>query len=176
MKKCPRCNLTKSLDQFYVYPAGNISWCNECINTYNRESYRKTHPRNYRRFDDIVPNGRKWCRDCQQWVLIESFNKKQGASDGRTSICISCQSDRNLLRLYNLTRSDFNSLLDSQGGGCACCGTKIPGGKGAFHVDHNHETGQVRGLLCHRCNTAIGQFEDNPKLLRLATAYLESYE
>lgn len=55
---------------------------------------------------------------------------------------------------------------------CAICGTDKPGGRGRFHIDHNHETGDARGLLCIRCNQALGLFGDNPETLISASEYL----
>lgn len=64
----------------------------------------------------------------------------------------------------------------AQKGCCALCGTDTPGGNGDFAVDHDHETGIVRKLLCFNCNIGIGKFRDNPELLRKAAEYLESYK
>ncbi len=66
----------------------------------------------------------------------------------------------------------------AQGGVCAICGlpeTRVVKGKlNRLAVDHDHTTGRVRGLLCFRCNTCLGRFEDNVELLRAAEAYLEA--
>jgi hypothetical protein len=64
-------------------------------------------------------------------------------------------------------------MLEDQGHVCAICGTKDPGYKGRFVVDHDHDTGNVRGLLCDRCNTGIGFLQDNIAVLRSAINYLE---
>ena len=74
--------------------------------------------------------------------------------------------------LYGVSREEYDAMLESQGGGCAICQTKVPGGKGAFHVDHDHETGVNRGLLCHFCNIGLGNFADDPNLLEDAAEYL----
>lgn len=61
---------------------------------------------------------------------------------------------------YGITRETYNEMLENQGGGCAICARKSPGnGKGDqyFDVDHCHETGKVRGLLCRQCNVLLGQ-------------------
>jgi hypothetical protein len=77
------------------------------------------------------------------------------------------------LRKYGLTPESFQSLLDSQGGRCAICGTKEFGGPGKRpHVDHDHETNKLRGLLCVKCNAGIGQFQESTKFLLLAVDYL----
>jgi hypothetical protein len=64
-------------------------------------------------------------------------------------------------------------MLVAQGGGCAICGSTDTKGPGQFFaVDHCHETGAVRGLLCLCCNTALGQLGDDVDLLRRAIDYL----
>lgn len=77
--------------------------------------------------------------------------------------------------LYGLTPQQYEEMLEAQGGTCALCG-KPPRGKangGKLHVDHCHETGRVRSLLCHSCNLGLGKFFDDPDLLRRAALYLE---
>lgn len=75
---------------------------------------------------------------------------------------------------YGVTGDDYSRMLAAQNSTCAICETKEPKGKGStFHVDHCHDTGTVRGLLCHHCNTALGGFKDNPTLLRKAASYIE---
>lgn len=82
---------------------------------------------------------------------------------------------------FNITLEEYNILLEKQNGQCAICGKKSTGiqetGKRerSMHVDHNHETGEVRGLLCPQCNFGIGQFKDNPQILRAAADYLDSF-
>jgi hypothetical protein len=78
---------------------------------------------------------------------------------------------RRLQRDYGLTEQQYDALVEEQLGFCAIC-HQLPGVRG-FVVDHNHETGEVRGLLCDRCNTGLGLFRDLPDNLRRATAYLE---
>lgn len=78
-----------------------------------------------------------------------------------------------LRRSYGITPERYDTMLAAQGGHCAICPAKEPGGRGKFfHVDHDHTTGKVRGLLCHRCNTALGLFQDSPAALKLAIKYL----
>lgn len=77
-----------------------------------------------------------------------------------------------MLRKYGLTMADFDALLESQGGVCAICKGDRNGPGSRFHVDHNHQTGVVRGLLCGRCNTAVGLLQDDPNIAEAAAAYL----
>jgi hypothetical protein len=100
-------------------------------------------------------------------------------------VCPACKTDRRdpelarakerrrTLRKYGLTTSSFDRLVSQQGGRCAICRTDQPGGRGEqWHIDHCHSTNEVRGLLCHSCNVALGHFRDDPQLMKRAMAYL----
>jgi len=81
------------------------------------------------------------------------------------------------LKKYGLTPERFDALYQAQGGLCCICG-QPPSGKGiagVLHVDHDHETGQIRGLLCMRCNTGIGCLGESVDRMRMASEYLLSY-
>lgn len=81
-----------------------------------------------------------------------------------------------LKQSYNLTLEQYDEMLKQQNGCCAICGTDKPTGKwSSFAVDHNHTTGEVRGLLCNECNRGIGYLKDSPELLIKASEYLLSY-
>jgi len=69
----------------------------------------------------------------------------------------------------------FDERLAAQNGVCAICGAEDAGGRGAFHADHDHATETPRGVLCHRCNIALGHFRDNPEILQSAIEYLNKY-
>ncbi|MFG2605279.1 endonuclease VII domain-containing protein [Streptomyces sp. NPDC048514] len=71
-------------------------------------------------------------------------------------------------RRYGITEAEREGSVASQGGVC-CMGLAVP----ATHVDHCHETGRVRGVLCFSCNAALGQFKDQPEAIRRAAAYVE---
>lgn len=75
-----------------------------------------------------------------------------------------------LRKLYGITIEDYDRILCEQGGGCAICGKAA--GNRKLAVDHDHLTGEVRGILCLLCNTAIGKFGDDPERLILAALYL----
>jgi hypothetical protein len=78
------------------------------------------------------------------------------------------------LKQYGLTLEDFNKLLIAQDGKCAICGTTNPGGNGTnFAVDHNHKTGQLRALLCQKCNHSLGLMQESKENLNRAADYLD---
>lgn len=83
------------------------------------------------------------------------------------------------LSRYGLDYSEYLKMIEEQGGGCAICGVKTSqcsnsktGKKNRLFVDHCHDTGAVRGVLCSSCNFGIGKFYDNPELLEKAAEYL----
>lgn len=91
--------------------------------------------------------------------------------------CRACQyewSKRGFRRdLYGLSLAQYEDLLRQQSGRCAICGTDRNGGV-AMGVDHDHRTGDIRGLLCDPCNIGLGGFRDDPALLAAASAYLQA--
>ncbi len=108
---------------------------------------------------------------------LELFAPDVTQPHGRKNKCHSCRKKQRrangLMSNYGITVEEYDILLDKQNNTCQICGTDTPGHRGRFHVDHNHSTGEVRGLLCHACNTGIGLLKDNPTTLRLAAEYLE---
>lgn len=74
--------------------------------------------------------------------------------------------------LYKITPDDYRRILEAQGRVCAICA--CPPGEKLLHIDHNHETGVVRGLLCRDCNLAIGHFKENEEAMKNAVEYLRS--
>lgn len=85
-----------------------------------------------------------------------------------------------LKRYYGLTLEEYGQMLADQCGVCAICGkpevrVTPKGDLTTLHVDHDHETGKVRSLLCYRCNSALGSMRDRPDLLRKAADYIERH-
>jgi len=77
-----------------------------------------------------------------------------------------------LKRDYGLSVDDYNAIFAEQQGKCAICGRHQQKLKKGLVVDHNHKTGEVRGLLCFRCNNGLGSFKDDIEQLRMAIIYL----
>ncbi len=73
-----------------------------------------------------------------------------------------------LRRTFGMTIDDYSAILDAQEGGCAICGDQPAEGQ-SFHIDHNDDG--VRGILCVRCNNALGQLKDDPELMLRAAEY-----
>lgn len=68
--------------------------------------------------------------------------------------------------------AEYDALAEAQGGVCAVCEKECSFGR-ALAVDHDHQAGRVRGLLCARCNVTLGNVSDDPGLLHRLAAYLE---
>jgi hypothetical protein len=128
------------------------------------------------------------CKTCETKRPIEDFYKHSQYKDGRMSWCKFCHSDkvkakynplvrkaRKLKYNYGITLDEYNSKLKEQDNLCAICKSDKPGGNGDFYVDHNHATGQVRGLLCHWCNFMIGQCKEDPEILSAGIDYLKKW-
>lgn len=75
------------------------------------------------------------------------------------------------VRRYGITVDEYDAMLRAQGFACAICQSSCGTGR-RLSVDHDHATGRVRGLACHRCNVGLGYFRDRPALLEAAAAYL----
>ena len=80
-----------------------------------------------------------------------------------------------LRRKYGWTPEQFDAQMTAQGGCCAICRGNDPGGHGRWHVDHDHESGKVRGILCSNCNLGVGNVKDNVELLRRMVEYLQDH-
>ena len=81
--------------------------------------------------------------------------------------------DQGLQKKYGITLADYEDMLEAQDGHCAIC-PKTPAEEhhSVLHVDHNHETGEVRGLLCNSCNKGLGHLGDSTEILTSALQYL----
>lgn len=81
--------------------------------------------------------------------------------------------ERHLIRKYGVSLSDYDSMLHAQNGHCAICPRRESEQRhGVFHVDHCHQSGAVRGLLCRGCNHMLGHVRDNTAVLGRAIDYL----
>ncbi len=134
--------------------------CKSCLEIKDRSEFRYRKKRN--KVDYYYQSMCKVCerkRAKELWYLNHDTNKEKLRSKIRTI-------------MYKITEEQYQDMLLLQNNSCAICGAHTAGGKGSWHVDHNHTTNKVRGLLCHKCNTGLGLFSDNPDLLTKAREYL----
>jgi hypothetical protein len=80
-----------------------------------------------------------------------------------------------LKRVFGITLEEYNNLMVKQNNCCAICGEPPVIGEKSFPVDHDHETGKVRGLLCRGCNVGIGNLKDSVELLEKAIMYIKKF-
>lgn len=83
---------------------------------------------------------------------------------------------RSLKKLYGITQVDYDKKLAEQEGRCAVCRREPDTTKRRLHVDHDHDTGVIRGILCHGCNTGLGAFQDDAVILEQARHYLKRHK
>lgn len=147
VRHCNRCGLDKPRSEFYAEKNRPVlsSRCKECDRRRSADWNRcnpERHSENQRRHTR-KPNSKTYQR---RYLLMAKFG---------------------------ITPEQYDAMLASQDGKCAICSSDNPGGRGRyFHVDHDHSTGRIRGLLCHGCNTGIGLLRDDPSILSAALAYL----
>ena len=81
--------------------------------------------------------------------------------------------ERMVLATYGITQAQLEALIERQHGFCAICGGPPNGPGTRLHIDHCHDTGRIRGMLCAKCNTMIGLADNDPCRLRDAADYLK---
>lgn len=202
MKTCKICNETKPLTEFHKDKSkadGLNFYCKPCHIAKQKE-YMKRPPKGLipRQWN----KDGKTCSRCKEIKPVTEFHKSTNYYDGLDKRCKQCSYElhndwrRNNLgkvaasqrakyakdpdrfkdyekkRRYGLTSGEYDTMLTKQNSKCAICFTETPGGKGAFHVDHCHASGLIRGLLCHHCNLGLGNFKSNPEFLQQAIRYL----
>jgi hypothetical protein len=153
-KTCKRCNQPKDEDaEFYFRKRENArdAICKECRRSESKK-WKQDNPARYRQqqkdWKESNPTRAKEWRDSTHYWLKHK---------------------------YNVTKEVWDAVFEKQGRCCAICKATTPTGSknGRWHTDHNHVTGELRGILCGNCNVGLGNFQDDPALTRLATAYLE---
>jgi hypothetical protein len=110
------------------------------------------------------------CEVCEEFKSIEDFVAKHM---GKYRVCKECKTHINRLTRYHVAPDDYHVLLDKQQNRCAICECELKLEKNQSVIDHCHDTGQVRGVLCRECNTGLGRFMDKESLLVKAMEYLK---
>lgn len=148
--------------------------------------------------DFIIPT-EKTCTVCKVIKPIAEFWANSTVAGGKANQCKKCQADRfkkwrdkdkahsrnvfrrrNRQRAYGISEETLALMLDAQGRACAICRDPLivdpKESQRHIHVDHNHNTGKVRGILCGRCNSMLGQSRENIQILLAGAAYLKKYK
>ncbi|HEX7165502.1 MAG TPA: endonuclease VII domain-containing protein [Acidimicrobiales bacterium] len=165
MKTCVKCGETKPLDAFYRMAGMRDGYRNDC-KACNLAAKAQRHRENPGPARERV---RAW-----QLANPDKVRAKQAEyrATGRKRVA-----DRRsyLKRKYGITLEQYDELLAAQGGVCGICGA-APRDDISLHVDHDHGTGERRGLLCFRCNNALGDFADDSERLYAAVEYLADHD
>lgn len=150
MKTCRKCGEAKPAESFYRNarePDGRHAWCKVCHAASSRKRYL-ADPERFR---------------------AEQRQRDQATQPQRRA--------KQLAQRYGLTLEQYEALWQRQDGRCAVCRRELVEGAGrtrATCVDHDHDTGAVRGLLCQTCNRALGLLGDNLEVVRRALDYLQT--
>lgn len=146
------CQVVKPLDAFHTAKGnrdGHSNRCKACVAEYAKQRYQANR-------DQVQAINKAW---------------QDKNPDGQRSA-------RYKVR-FGITAADYDAKLASQGGVCAICGRpetkRNQSGLMSLAVDHNHTTGQVRGLLCYRCNTTLGGLDEDTAIMRAMIDYLHRY-
>ena len=136
--------------------------CGRCRPCYNRDFHLARFPR-----PSFHPEARKSKYDPSR--CVDCYREQVAAPNRIRRISGPARRAERLRLLYGLTPEDFEAMVATQGGRCAICG-RISDAR--LHIDHDHETGAVRGLLCADCNGGVGLPGDDPDRAEAAAAYL----
>jgi hypothetical protein len=164
-KLCRRCKRTKPLDGFSRNKRakdGLQTYCKVCTNALTMERYRR----------DPAPYAARNAAYQKRVGRPYAQAQKRASRRYRAKPDTKLRDRERWLRRYGITLDDYTSMHQKQGGCCAVCGvSEIEHGK-PLVVDHEHTTGRVRGLLCHKCNIGLGLFGDDIFRLQRAINYL----
>lgn len=146
-----------------------------------------------------IKHQEKECCICNTRKPFSDFFNYKNKNDGKSYRCKSCddlarkkwaidnperahlsQRERNLKHRFSVDLKWYEKQFEKQNYSCAICKSKTNKTAGDrefwnFSVDHCHNSGKVRGILCNNCNRALGLFQDNPKLIRKAAEYVEEH-
>jgi hypothetical protein len=193
-RKCSRCGLTKPIAEFVRCASksgGHHYECRECQKERHREynarpevkekrrlyaqEYKTTEAaKAYRREYEQRPEVRER-KNAQARAVAATEEGKKRKQEYRRREYGKPEYQRRIKayrfrKQYGITLEDYERMLDEQGGVCAICGLASP--DKPLCVDHNHQSGAVRGLLCNPCNTILGRWRDSPEVAERAKQYL----
>ena len=142
---------------------------------YFRDYYLKNNERvrQYRKInrEKINERSRKWAKSNNEKCKKSVYRWR----DNNPARLHKIDTRTHLKKRYGITPEDYAKMLSNQSGGCEICGKPSTNYKRRLHVDHDHLTGNLRGLLCVKCNLGIGYFNDSVGLLDNAKEYLVKY-
>ena len=171
LRLCKKCGLFKPLTEYHRSNRDGLKTrCRQCLGY--KGDWERTR-------EQVRITGRKRCSKCKIIKPISKFYKNNHKASGLMTKCKFCQdqlsrknSHRHGLKAnHGLEFDRFQEMVRVQDGRCVIC-RRVPK---KLCVDHDHETGKIRALLCHRCNNGLGMFLDDPVLMQRAIEYLRSH-
>lgn len=180
LKQCYLCLEFKYLIEFSKsdrYRDGVRNNCRACAVRKSTEWARLNPDRTKDRKKRWTENNRESVRKSSRERYARDAVKRRASAQQRRATPEGKETRRWewIKRKYGLSKDQWNALFDSQGQRCGCCSTSEPGHKRGWHVDHNHTTGQVRGIVCGNCNTMLGCAKESPDNLLAGIAYLDRH-
>lgn len=165
MKKCKKCQLVKPLEEFYRDVGMRDGYRNDCRNDCKVCNAAASRIRYQANPTGAIGRVKRWQQEHADRVNAYHRARRSDPAVKRA------ERSAYLQRKYGVSIEEYEAMLARQGGGCGICG-KAPSSRISLHVDHDHGTGRIRGLLCFVCNSSLGELDD-PELLRAALRYVE---
>ena len=162
MKVCRKCGQAKELSEFHRardMRDGHRNECKACWKAICRARYVANR-------DEYIERARNWQKAHPEYYQERLRRNREEDREHRAEV----SRRGHLRRKYGLSTEDFEFLRVAQNDVCGICGEPEAAG---LHIDHHHESGLIRGLLCGKCNKAIGLLKEDPALFDAASSYLQ---
>jgi hypothetical protein len=159
MKRCTKCGELKPRTEFYAEKAcrdGLRGECKACFAARAKVWYGKNR-------EKAIANAAAWRK--------ANLERARATRRARSPLIRERTRDQHLRRTFGISSEEYDSMLARQGGVCAVC-RQPPKADESFHVDHHDERGGIRGVLCVRCNNALGQLREDVDVAERAVDYL----
>jgi hypothetical protein len=168
-KKCSKCGEEKDINEFAIdknRKDGRYCYCKLCVCKLSENHYKTNSEKYLAKQKEYRINNKD---------KISKYAKEYGEKNKDK------RKDNKLNRTYGISLEEYKIMAYKQSGVCLICGKEpIENGNNGTNnilvVDHNHTTGKVRGLLCGKCNKAIGLLHDDISILKSAIEYLEKHQ
>lgn len=166
-KICTQCGEDKDLTEYQKHSTSSDgkTWeCRECTALRGRKRYKnKKYPQ------PVAFPETKVCSTCGEEKPPSAYYKDQHYPDHRQKQCRACRLNVGRASRFGITVSELTDFVNDRGNKCEVCGSS----EGNMHLDHSHDTGKIRGLLCHGCNVSLGLVKEDPETLRGLANYIE---
>ena len=161
-KRCSKCKVVKPLSEFYKNRKNNSGvhcWCKDCKMDYQKEYSKRPEVKARAKEYELLPKVKARRAKYSLRPDVKERRKKYSKENRR---------------VYGIMPKQKQQMILDQDGKCDICGNELDMGK-YTHIDHDHKTGIVRGVLCRNCNLLLGYGKDNPDIIRAAANYLDKH-